>query len=331
MSKTWTADQLLQMAGAYQAACVLSAAADLELFSALAGSTFTAADAAQRLDTDLRATTILLDALAALELLDKSSGRYSVPASVARLMDGRQPGNVLAMAQHQGNCMRRWVQLANVVQTGQPAQRVPSVRGQAADSASFIEAMDNISSPIAPQVVGDLALPPFHHLLDVGGASGTWTLAFLRANSQATATIFDLPHVMPQAQARLAASGLAHRVKLVSGDFYVDPLPAGADLVWLGAIVHQNSRQQNRDLFIAVHRALLPGGHVLVRDIVMEESRTSPPSGAMFAINMLTGTAAGGTYTFAELRDDLAAAGLVDAKLLRKDPWMNSVIQARKS
>ena len=76
-----------------------------------------------------------------------------------------------------------------------------------ADYASFIEAMDNISAPVAADVVRELGPLSFRHMLDVGGASGSWTIAFLRAYPNATATLFDLPQVMPQADARLSPAG----------------------------------------------------------------------------------------------------------------------------
>ena len=123
---------------------------------------------------------------------------------------------------------------------------------------------------------------------------------------------------------------LAERVTLTGGDFYVDPLPAGADLAWLSAIVHQNSREQNRALFRSVFTAVAPGGHVLIRDIVMEASRTAPVAGAMFAVNMLAGTPQGGTFTLDELREDLEQAGFTDVSLIRRDEGMHSVVQARR-
>ncbi|MFH1572109.1 MAG: methyltransferase, partial [Gemmatimonadota bacterium] len=63
-----------------------------------------------------------------------------------------------------------------------------------------------------------------------------------------TAVIFDLPPVVAMAREPLAAAGMSERVSLVSGDFYVDPLPPGCDLALLSAIIHQNSPEQNRAL-----------------------------------------------------------------------------------
>ncbi len=132
------------------------------------------------------------------------------------------------------------------------------------------------------------------------------------------------------AQRRLAAAGLDQRVQLVAGDFTRDALPPGADLAWVSAIVHQNSRAQNRALFAKVFAALTPGGRIAIRDILMEPDRTQPAVGALFAVNMLVATEGGGTFTFAELREDLEAEGFVQAAVARADEAMNAVVVARR-
>jgi ubiquinone/menaquinone biosynthesis C-methylase UbiE len=205
-----------------------------------------------------------------------------------------------------------------------------SVRGEAGDEESFIGAMHNISAPNADHVIRAIRPLRFLHLLDLGGGSGTWTIAFLRACPSARATLFDLPSVIPLARRRLAAARLSGKVKLAAGDFMKDALPRGADLAWVSAIVHQNSRAQNRTLFSEVFRALVPGGRIAIRDILMEEDRTRPVAGALFAVNMLVATEGGGTFTFAELREDLEAAGFIQAAVLRADEAMNSIVVARK-
>lgn len=309
---------------------MLTAAADLDLFSGLAGKPLTVRQLAQKLDCDLRGLGILLDALVALKLLRKQQDRYSLPAELKPLLAGRGPKSVLGMTQHQGHCLRNWAQLAQVVKSGQPAKPVPSVRGEAGDRQSFIEAMHNVSESIAGKVIRAVQPLRFSHLLDVGGASGTWTIAFLRSAKSARATLFDLPDAIPMARQRLAAAGLTKRIRLVAGDFLKDPLPSGADLAWVSAIVHQNSRAQNRTLFGRVLEALVPGGRIAIRDVLMDENRTSPVAGALFAVNMLVATEGGGTFTFVELQEDLEASGFTDVVVLRWDEAMNSIVVARK-
>ena len=69
--------------------------------------------------------------------------------------------------------------------------------------------------------------------------------------------------------------------------------------------------------------------------MVMAADRTRPTDGALFAINMLVNTDSGGTFTFAEFAEDLAAAGFIDPVLLVDGEAamavaMNSVVAARK-
>lgn len=328
MAIRWTADRVLTTARSFQQPCVLAAAVDLDVFTVLATRPMDAAGLAVHLRTDTRATTVLLDTLASMGLLNKRGGTYRVPAAVAELLTENGARSVLPMVRHQANCMRRWVQLPWVVQSGQPAERKPSIRGPGADQASFIGAMHTISEPVAREVIASLGPMSFRHLLDVGGGSGTWTIALLEAAPEAKATLFDLPDVIPMARERLTGAGLAERVALVPGDFYTDPLPPGADLVWLSAIAHQNSREQNRTLFEKIHGALAPGGTLLIRDVVMSDDHVRPPAGTLFAINMLVATEAGGTYSLAEYAEDLQAAGFTSVEQVRRDPWMDSVVRA---
>ncbi len=330
MARQWTADELMELVRGFHPACVVIAAAELDVFTILHGQPMEAARLAGRLTSDPRTTAVLLDALVAMRLLHKRDGVYEVPADVVALLTEAGAHCMLGMVRHQGNCLRRWGQLAKVTLTGRPVEGEVSVRGEKEDLASFIRAMHEISAPVASTLIESLGPLKFTHLLDLGGGSGTWTIPFLRRHPIAKATIFDLPDVIPMAERLLRNVGMADRVRLVAGSFYTDELPGGADLAWVSAIVHQNSREQNRALFGKVFAALVPGGRILIRDIVMDEDHTTPPVGAFFAVNMLVSTPGGGTFTFSQLREDLTAAGFDDAMLLRRGEAMDSVVCATK-
>jgi len=324
---------IMDMASGFQTACVLIAGAELDVFTLLHAKPMNAARLARRIKGNLRATIVLLDALSALRLLDKGPGRqsvYRVPRAVAEVLTETGSRSMLGMARHQGSCLRRWVQLAGVVLSGKTAARRPSVRGAGDELDSFIRAMHEVSEPIAMPLIRSLGPLKFRRLLDLGGASGTWTIPFLRLNRRANATIFDQPDVIPMARRMMKKVGLAGRVRLVAGDFDTDALPTGADLAWVSAIVHQNSRAENRAMFAKVFSALAPGGRILIRDIVMDPSRTRPVGGAVFAVNMLVATSEGGTFTFNELHEDLSSAGFVKVKYLRRGEGMDSVLCATK-
>jgi hypothetical protein len=329
--RKYTADNLTELAREFQASSVLIAAAELDVFTSLHREPAGSEELARRIHGDPRATTILLDALASMKLLDKIGGVYAVPADLAGMLTETGDASILGILRHQGNCMRRWGQLAKVVLTGNCVRDQESVLGAAGDTASFIRAMHEISGRIAPALIESLGPLPFGHLLDIGGASGTWTVPFLQRCPGAKATIFDLPEVIPMAEDVIKAPGMKGRIRLVAGDYLTEDLPGGADLAWVSAIVHQHSREQNRTLFMKVFAALVPGGTILIREVVMDESRTTPIMGAFFAVNMLVGTPRGGTFTFDELREDLAAAGFVDVRLICKGEAMDSVVAATRA
>lgn len=330
MTRKWTAENIGELTHSYQPALVLMAAAELDLYDALGKSAMTAAKLTTKLGTDQRGFTMLLDALAGLGFLLKKGERYSAAPGMFDVMTSQGKHTMLAMTQHQATCVRRWIQLAEVVKSGQPSKRMDSIRGSDGDQQSFITAMDNISGAAAVRVVSDLKGLKFKTLLDVGGASGSWTIEFLRKYPKARAILFDLPVVIPMARERIGAAGLLDRVQLVPGDFYHDPLPKGADLVWVSAIVHQNSREQNRELYTKAYDSLPSAGQILIRDHVMDKTRTKPVSGVLFAINMLTGPHLGGTFTLAEYKEDLEATGFKKIALVRKDEGMHAVVSARK-
>ncbi len=331
MARRWRKDELLDIVRGFQPACVLAAGAELGVFDALADGPMTAEALAGELGTDVRATAMLADALAAMEVLAKAGKAYALAPGAADTLTPGGADSAAAMVLHLGNCLRSWGELATVVKTGSPAQRQASTRGEQADLTAFIEAMDDICRGVADELVAAIGPPEFGHLLDIGGGPGTWTIAFLRARPGATATLLDLPDVLPIARGHVEAAGLAERVTLAAADMHTDALPAGADLAWVSAIVHQNSRQQNRELFAKTHSALAAGGQMLIRDVLVDAARTSPPGGAMFAINMLVHTPGGGVYTFDELSEDVAAAGFARAELLRAGEFMDSVIRAVKA
>jgi predicted methyltransferase len=156
-------------------------------------------------------------------------------------------------------------------------------------------------------------------------------MAFLARNPAMRGVIFDFAPVLTMAKKRLEEEGFLDRVKLAAGDFYQDELPGGCDLALLSAIIHQNNPEQNVELYKKIYRALEPGGVVLIRDHIMDECRTQPPAGAMFALNMLVNTSGGDTYTLEEVKETLEAAGFGEVKQVRAGERMDCLVEGRKA
>ena len=52
--------------------------------------------------------------------------------------------------------------------------------------------------------------------------------------------------------------------------------------------------------------------------------------GALFALNMLVNTAAGDTYTFAEVSETLQKVGFINVELLRGGDQQNDLVRVQK-
>lgn len=304
-----TAEQLLALGRAFTESRILLTAAELDLFTRLSARPLSPAEVTRQLHGDERAVTILLDALTALELLTKADGRYRCEPQLARLLAADQPSSVLPMLLHSAGMWHSWTELTGIARGDRQAlERAQVPRGGGSQKA-FVGAMHVVAGPRADAVVAAIRPGAARVLLDIGGASGTYTLAFLRACPQMRATLFDLPPVIEWARERCQQAGLLDRITLVGGDFYEDELPAGHDLALLSAIIHQNSPAQNIALYRKVCRALVPGGRLVIRDHIMSPDRLRPPRGAVFAVNMLVRTEGGNVYTLDECRAALEQAG----------------------
>ena len=321
---------VLDLARSFMECRVFLSAAELDLFTLLTPAPLPAQEVASRTGADRRGLTILLDALSAMGLLDKQGEVYQCLPSVSRFLSADVPDSVLPMVLHMASLWRRWSSLTSIVRGIQVSDLVTTSIRNVDESRAFIGAMDVIAKPLAPRIVADVHPGASRHLLDVGGASGTYTIAFLRAAPEMKATLFDKPEVIEIALERLGKAGVLDRVSIVPGDFYRDQLPPGHDLAFISAIIHQNSPDQNMSLFRNVFQSLDRGGRVVIRDHVMEPDRTRPTDGALFAVNMLVSTAAGRTYTYDEIKACLGQAGFIKVRLLQKGEHMDALVEAFK-
>lgn len=324
-------EAVLTLARQFMESRILLTAAELNLFSLLAGTTATAESLADRLHADLRGLTILLDALAAMDwIVKREDGAYQSSPEAAAFLSDKSPRSVLPMVLHAVHLWESWSGLTDKVRPAEVMETEPSAARNADELRAFIGAMHVIGAPLAQKIVSTVGPGKAKNLIDIGGASGTYTIAFLRAAPEMTATLFDRSAVIPIARERLAEAGMLSRVRLVAGDFYQDELPGGHDLAMLSAIIHQNSPAQNVELFQKVHRALVSGGRMIIRDHVMDALRTRPKAGAIFAVNMLVNTKGGSTYTFDEIRKGLSEAGFMKVRMLSTGEQMDALVEAFK-
>ncbi len=323
-------EEILRLAQGFMESKILHSAAELNLFTILSQTPLSAAQVAAKIGGDVRALSALMDAVAAMGLLAKQGQTYQCEASASRLLAENSPDTVLPMVLHMAHLWPRWSRLPDIARGAPAAMEEFNFERNDGELRAFIGAMHSIGAPLAKQIVASVHAEDSKALLDVGGGSGTYTIAFLRAAPEMKATLFDLPEVVEMARERLTEEGLIDRATLVAGSFYEDEFPGGHDLGLISAIIHSNSFEENLDLYKKTFRALKPGGRILIRDYVMDPDRTHPRDGAVFAINMLVGTPGGGCYTYKEIEEGLSQAGFARVNLLRSGGHMDAVVEAFK-
>jgi len=323
-------EEVLRLAQNFMESRILLSGAELNLFTILSPAPLSVQEVANGIGADSRALTILLDVLSAMGLLIKQDETYQCSNYASSFLSEGTPDSVLPMVLHAAHLWQRWSGLTDAVRGTKVLKDIAKSSRSAEELRAFIGAMHVIAAPRAHEIVAAANPGLSRALLDVGGASGTYTIAFLQAVPEMRATLFDRPEVVELARERLSKARVLNRVTLIPGDFYQDEFPYGHDLAFVSAIIHQNSPAQNLDLFKKVFRSLNSGGRILIRDHVMEPDRIHPKNGAIFAVNMLLGTSGGRTYTFEEIKTALSQAGFTRIHLLKKGEQMDALVEAFK-
>ena len=317
--KPWTPADLLQLSGGYWSACALHAGVALDLFTPLAGQGMTAPELAGSLGCDVRGMAMLLNALAALDLLVKQEDVYTTTPFSAEFLGKTSPAYLGFIIQHHHHLMAGWAHLDEAVKSGKPIRERFSHGDDETIRESFEMGMFNLAMQIAPRIVAQLDLSGRRRLLDLGGGPGTYAIHFCQKNPDLTAVVYDLPTTRRFAEQTIARFGLSDRISFESVDFEAEEVAVGFDVAWISHVLHGMGPEECAAVLKKAVAALEPGALVLVQEFILDDSLDSPPFPALFALNMLLGTSTGQAYSQGQLSAMLATAGVGDLRRIPLD------------
>ena len=309
-------DDLLLTIRGFQESRASLTAIELNIFAAV-GDGATASQVAAKIATHPRATEMLLNALVAMGTLTKADGVFHTTPVTAQFFGGKSPDDARAAMMHTVNLWPRWSTLTDCVRSGTSVARQESAGSGGDWTESFIAAMHHYAQARAPHVVQAVGVQGLHKMLDVGGGSGAYSIAFAQADESLQVVLLDLPDVLPIAQRHIQQAGLSLRIKTRLGDLRTDPLGQGFDLILISAICHMLGPDENRNLLKRSHAALASNGRIVISDFILEADKTSPKQAALFALNMLVGTRDGNTYSEIEYAAWLREAAFQNITRLR--------------
>ncbi len=309
-------EHIEQMIRGYMPSRSILTALELDLFTAV-GSGARAEEIAAKIEADPRAAAMLLDALVALGLIAKKDGVYRNTPESARFFARDSQDSQRDGLLHTANIWHRWSILTEAVRRGSAVadgRARPSDIGASDWTRNFIAGMQRNARSRAPLVVKTLGVEGVRRILDLGGGSGIYSIAFAQASTDVRCEILDLPEVIPLTSGYVAKAGVSAQVRLRAGDMLKDDLGSGYDLVLLNAICHMFSAEQNRELFRRIRRALAPKGRLAVQDFILNPDKTGPVFAALFSLNMLVGTAGGASYSEPEYAAWMREAGFAEVR-----------------
>jgi SAM-dependent methyltransferase len=303
--------KFMEMVNLFRNSRIILTADELGLFDQLQPGGSSSSWVAEQLHTHPRATDRLMNALVALGLLSKDKALFTNTGFSNRFLVKDSPFYLGGLSLS-NQTWKTWSTLTEAVRKGTTVA-MDSPINERPDSwrHSFIAAMHARANRQAPEAVAVIDLASTRKVLDVGGGSGAFSFAMIRSNPAIYATVFDLPNIIPLTSEYIEASGLSRQVDTITGDYLTDSFGFGYDLVFMSAIIHINSIEENRVLVRKGAEALNTGGQLVILDHIMNDDRTEPEVGAIFALNMLVGTLHGDTYSQNEIISWMKDAGLV--------------------
>jgi hypothetical protein len=306
--QVWTRGRLLECSGQYWHSCTIHAAVRLDLFTAIGDRCLTCENIAQRLGANARGMAMLLNALTAMELLDKSEDGFSNTPTGRQFLSKGSPEYLGYIITHHSHLVDSWSKLDEAVEKGIP------VRSRASHSSeewreNFLMGMFNMAMGLAPRVAAEVDLSGRGLLLDLGGGPGTYAIHFCLKNPRLKATVYDLATTRPFAEKTIDKFGLSDRVTFLPGDYLKDDIGGSYDAAWLSHILHGEGPEDCESVIRKAASALNPGGMLLVHEFILNDSMDGPVFPALFSLNMLLGTAEGQSYSEKQIRNMLARAG----------------------
>ncbi len=317
------------------------AADELGVFQALAASPASAEELSQRMKLNLRSLRAILPLLASLGLLQQHGGRYRLTGEAHDYLLPTSPfywGPVLAASARIPmssadvvNAMRappessRW----DLAEGDAPVAQWSSGQLEPAMAKLIAGYMHANCLKCALVAAERVDLKSAGRLLDVGAGSGSFSIAFAQANPHLRCTLMDLQGMCDAAmQTYVHGNVAANRIDARAVDMFRQDWPSGYDAIFLSNILHDWDFATCHMLAKKAFAALPAGGHVLIHEMLLDDTHDGPSLSVGFSVLMLLGTK-GQQFTGPELTGLLTSTGFVNVQIT---PCHGSyaVVSARK-
>lgn len=309
------------MVEAYRASALVFVAARLGIADLLRDGPLSSLQLAERTASNPDALHRVLRGLAAQGVLEElPDARFALAPPGRDLLDGA-PGGLRECALLVGSeYMRTWAALDHSVATGERAfdhvfgmtswqhrQAEPDI------DRAFNAWLQGATSGFARGIVAAYDFAALRSVTDVGGGNGALLAAILAKGTHLTGTLFEQPHVLPQAAALLEKEGMADRCRLVAGDFF-DHVAGPHECLLLKSVIHDWDDDRAGRILVNCRKGLTPSGKLLLVERLLPERAVDDARAIMLDIHMLAVTG-GRERSLAEFQRLLSRAGFAPPRL----------------
>jgi acetylserotonin N-methyltransferase len=328
---------ILDLIHGFRRSKAMFAAVAVGVFDALAAGPLSLEAMSDQLKVNRDGLERLLDACVGLGLLGKEGGSYANTPQAALYLCRSSSRRLTGYINYSNEVLwSLWANLESAVREG-TARWSQAFQWNEPIFASFFHSeeskrefligMHGLGLLSSPQVVAAFDLSRFRRMVDLGGATGHLAMAACLRYENLSAVVFELPEVVPLTREFIASPQLVDRVTVETGDFFVDPLPAG-DLYALGRVLHDWREDRILGLLGRIASALPSGGAILIAEKLLWDDKRGPELAHLQNLNMLTCTD-GKERTLGEYEALLVRSGLVDVRGIRTSSPLDAII-ARK-
>jgi 2-polyprenyl-3-methyl-5-hydroxy-6-metoxy-1,4-benzoquinol methylase len=150
------------------------------------------------------------------------------------------------------------------------------------------------------------------HILDVGAGSGIWSLAMAQRHAETRVTALDFPNVLQTFRIQAEHMGLSDRIGMLPGNFHVIEIPEDRfDRIVLANVLHLEPAEQAAVLIRRLTTALLPGGDLVIVDMLGDSTPAGERSRTIFGLHLALRTQEGKVHPLSDLQAWVRQAGLI--------------------
>lgn len=234
---------------------------ELKIFNHLTNPT-SAEAVAQKINTHPNNTKILLNGLAAIDLITKKNNLYQNTSVAQTFLVGDNQTYIGQLLAFMATPEPEMQNLTKLVKEGPPTElKVPSFSEEMLTKTAEMMANIEVAGDAQQLLQAVSELPEYNNfqkMLDLGGGPGLIGLTIVNSHPTLRGVIFDLPPVVKVAKAYIKKYRMEKRMETLGGDFNHDPIGEGYDLV-----ITSNCLQFSQELdsvIKKIYNALNPGG-----------------------------------------------------------------------